>query len=634
MRGSFPVFEQFREPAPLQRRLEFNPGARVANTFTNAGSQDLHRAGTQWSGTKTREGNKVRAIANLSVGRKLYLSFAGLVGLFIAVVVLGFVAMNNLSAAHAKVADKVLPQTLAADNARAAAADMHFSQTRYVLVPGQHPDYLSDHSVYLKDLAVLESSTDPALKTQLGAVKKASNHWQAIDRRLWSAVQAGDTKAATSIVVGAGNDASDNLVAALTGYQKAVATESKQATANFDSTKSSSTLIMLVLGVAAVLLAALLAFLLTRAIVPGVRQMLVAARGIAQGDVAQKIDLRSKDELGQTAHEFREMIAYLEQTAAAAEQIAAGDLTVEVEPKSDRDVLSNAFVAMVQNLRRMIGGVTQATSTLSASSQEMASTSDEAGKAVGEIAGAVSDVAQGAERQVRMIEQARSSGEQTREAATETARLAEDGLNAVADAATALAEIQATTEEVTDALNSMISASEEIGGIVDQVTAIAEQTNLLALNAAIEAARAGEQGRGFAVVAEEVRKLAEQSQGAASTIQALIANVQAQIQRTADIGQKRNELTDAAVEKQSLSKQMFESISAAIETVRGHVIQITTATEEVASVAEQSSASAEEVSASTEQTSASTEQIAASAQELAHAAEELERLVQQFKVAA
>ena len=55
-----------------------------------------------------------------------------------------------------------------------------------------------------------------------------------------------------------------------------------------------------------------------------------------------------------------------------------------------------------------------------------------------------------------------------------------------------------------------------IGGIVDTITAIAEQTNLLALNAAIEAARAGDQGRGFAVVAEEVRRLAEQSQGAAA----------------------------------------------------------------------------------------------------------------------
>jgi methyl-accepting chemotaxis protein len=204
--------------------------------------------------------------------------------------------------------------------------------------------------------------------------------------------------------------------------------------------------------------------------------------------------------------------------------------------------------------------------------------------------------------------------------------------------------VRSSSSEASTAIRQLDAKSEQIGEIVDTITGIAEQTNLLALNAAIEAARVGEQGRGFAVVAEEVRKLAEESQSAASSIATLITEIQHETRRVVEVVEDGSRQTEDGAVTVEQARDAFSRISEAVQDVGQRVEQIAGSINEianaghrvqdsmtsVAAVAEQSSASSEQVSASTEETSASTQQIAASATQLARTAEELQRLVAQF----
>jgi methyl-accepting chemotaxis protein len=257
---------------------------------------------------------------------------------------------------------------------------------------------------------------------------------------------------------------------------------------------------------------------------------------------------------------------------------------------------------------------------------------DQTTHAMTNIAAASSEVAQGAERQAAMLAQSRELTDEVSAATARAQELGARGVEAAGEANTVMQRVRVSGQDAQTGIDELARKSNEIGGILETITGIADQTNLLALNAAIEAARAGEHGRGFAVVAEEVRKLAEESGGSATTIAQLVQEIQQGIHRVVGLVEQAAQLADQGVESSERAQQAFSEIGEAIAGISTSVGGMTENSTEIASVAEQSSASAEEMSSATLETSSQSQELNASLADLATTAERLLEASQRFNL--
>lgn len=123
------------------------------------------------------------------------------------------------------------------------------------------------------------------------------------------------------------------------------------------SAYSNARVILLVMALLCIGLGGGIALLLSRRITSGVKQLMAAANGIAEGDVQQSVTVSSKDELGATANAFGRMISYLEEMARTADEVADGNLTVQARPRSERDLLGKSFARLISRLGAAIGDV-------------------------------------------------------------------------------------------------------------------------------------------------------------------------------------------------------------------------------------------------------------------------------------
>ena len=349
--------------------------------------------------------------------------------------------------------------------------------------------------------------------------------------------------------------------------------------------------------------------------------------------------------------------------AWAAEQVASGDLTIEVPVTGKGDEVDRLAVAvrrMVDDLRQLavaIAGSARETNALSgeisAGAEEMAAAAGQIATTAGDLsrqstqmAGSIGNLAASAER-LSPLAAALDAG--AREGVERNGRmraLALENRARLHDSSTSLEALAADVEANARATEALATASEEIASFVVQIRKLARQSKLLALNAAMEAARAGEQGQGFAVVADEVRRLAGMSTDAAERTQAVVQGVLGAITESRDASTRAVDTVRTVRAATAHGSSSFEQIETAVVEMEGWTAEIegtatattqlvremTTRLETLAQGTEGFAAAMEEVAASSQQQSASTEEIAAAATTLSTAADRLQRLVGNLRI--
>jgi methyl-accepting chemotaxis protein len=377
---------------------------------------------------------------------------------------------------------------------------------------------------------------------------------------------------------------------------------------------------------------AVIGWFFARSIALPLSQISETAKAVSSGDINQKVEVESGDEIGELADSFRSLVDYMKEMAGAATKVAEGDLRVDVEARSEKDALGNAFVKMTKYLEDIIGELADNATQLVSAATEISSSSEQ-------MAAGAKNQTQQAEQVATAIEEMTATiMESTRNAseASELAKAASDnanqGNNVVADTINSMQKISESAQSTSSIISDLAQASDKIGEIIGVINDIADQTNLLALNAAIEAARAGEQGRGFAVVADEVRKLAERTGKATGEIADMIKGIQRDSSGSVEAMTQVGELVTGGQDTANKAGESLTSILEASSRVMDMIQQIATASEEQSAAAEQISKNVEHISSVTKETAAGAEQSASAAEQLNRQAEGLKNIVGRFQL--
>lgn len=308
-----------------------------------------------------------------------------------------------------------------------------------------------------------------------------------------------------------------------------------------------------------------------RMILGPVNRLCAAIAKVAQGDLSQRLEVGSNDEIGTLATSLNDMVENLNQmvrqVSKASDELAAitggisdasGKVVNAAQLQSDgvgstsssvieisasikevnQNVVSLSTTAAestssILEMTSSVEEVAQNTETLAQSVADVSSSITQMAASIKQVSGGVSTLLEAANTTASSVIQMDFSIKQVERNAAEASTIseivkqdAEIGRAAVEESIAGIDEIKRSTQITFEVINSLSSKASEIGSILQVIDDVAEQTNLLSLNAAIIAAQAGEQGKGFAVVADEIKQLAERTRSSTREIARVVKGVQ------------------------------------------------------------------------------------------------------------
>ena len=415
-------------------------------------------------------------LTNLKIGTRLTVGFGLILALLLLIAGVGINRMGSIAADTKQIVTHYNVQNnLARDMAEQIQTVARLLRTVLLM------DNLADKQDNAAKMAAARATYDeltkkldastksPESKAIMADIASQATKARAANTQVLELALAGKDKEANRLLFAEARGATTAWQASLDKGSLYFRERVDKAYENAKATEKQAELVVISVGALALLLGALLAFFITRSITQPLAAMGAVIETVAQGDLTQRVEIHSKDELGQ---------------------------------------LGRILNTTNEGLREMVLQIQESAQAISSAS--------------GEISMGNTDLSRRTEEQAASLEETASSMEQITSNVNQTADNARSANTESAQARRVAQEGGTAVTQVTAAMDSINQSSAKINEIIGVVDEIAFQTNLLALNAAVEAARAGEQGRGFAVVAAEVRNLAKRSADAAKEIKGLI----------------------------------------------------------------------------------------------------------------
>ncbi|MEG2029080.1 MAG: methyl-accepting chemotaxis protein [Janthinobacterium sp.] len=494
------------------------------------------------------------SLTQYKIGTRLGIGFAVVLGLLVAVLLVGLYSMAQLSErTHDIVADKNVKMAAAntmSDNVR----NITLAITSVVVAPSEalvQAELAKIGEARKKYGAAKETlqkkiSTDKetALMAELDAALKSG---APLNNKVIELRNAGQTDEAIAFLTQQAAPSLKRVLGALDSLVAYEGEQAAQAALDAETLSTSARASMITLGSVAVLLGAFVAWIITRSITRPINAAVSVAETVASGDLSSHIVVNSGDETGR---------------------------------------LLGALKAMNDSLLGVVAQVRHGTDAIATASSEIAAGNLDLSSRTEEQASSLEETASSMEELTSTVKQNADNARQANQLAKSASEVAVRGGSIVS--------------QVVETMGTINESSRKIVDIIGVIDGIAFQTNILALNAAVEAARAGEQGRGFAVVASEVRNLAHRSAAAAKEIKTLIG---ASVERV-DAGSK---LVDEAGRTMALVVDSIQKVaaimseitsasheqSAGITEVNQAVTQMDNITQQNAALVEQAAAAAE-----------------------------------------
>lgn len=270
--------------------------------------------------------------------------------------------------------------------------------------------------------------------------------------------------------------------------------------------------------------------------------------------------------------------------------VSEGDLTVQLQSKSKDEfkLLAGGVNSMTDSMKTLITNVTEASDSLNLAAGQVSSASETFLRTAGDIQSAITEIDSGVTQLDTNSEDCLTQMDTlsgkigtvasgTKDIITltqDTSSSINQGISSMSVLTDSAKKTSEITDHVIQAIEALADKSRSIGQIVESINSIAKETNLLSLNASIEAARAGESGRGFAVVAEQIRKLADQSAESAGQIQVIIDDIVTTTYGVVDIAKEAETTVEFQEKAVAQTTDSFVTMDSQIHTLLDSISEI------------------------------------------------------------